>query len=134
MPNSLKYSGLSSFQSWSVANVLSCSWQHRIWIDIFLSTSLFWAFRADLRIKITRVISQQNRNNASYYRRILGDLARYRLKYIIFLAFFFWGGWGHRFFFYPFFIFISIWKKMDNVYFIHFYMDNSRWINFRIFR
>ena len=23
---------------------------------------------------------------------------------------------------------------MDNVYFIHFYMDNSRWINFRILR
>ena len=55
-----------------------------IWLDIVLSTSFVGAFRATFKIKITLDYRPKIRNNAWYYKRILGDLARYRLKYIIF--------------------------------------------------
>ena len=55
------------------------------WLDIVLSTSFFGAFRATFRIKIALDYRPKIRNNVQYYMRILGELARYRHKYIIFL-------------------------------------------------
>ena len=66
-------------------DIIGIFWE--IWLDIVLNTSFFGAFRACFRMKITIDYRPKIRNNAWYYIRILGDLARYRLKYIIIWAF-----------------------------------------------